>query len=97
MRDYYGIISILAGFERARDEGELYEHLERCCHNLGFTHFAIGHHVNLKGPPADAVGLTNYDPRWVERSLHHEFFRDDPVHRASTKSGSGFMWSAIPR
>ena len=63
---------------------------------LGFEHFALNHHVDLAGPPADAVVLMNYDIGWVERAFTERYFIDDPIHAASMRRTTGFFWRDVP-
>jgi LuxR family quorum-sensing system transcriptional regulator CciR len=84
---------MVAGFLEVADEAALYEQLLRTTRDLGFSQFAMGHHVDLVRPPAGAIRLTNYDPFWVERSLAERYFIDDPIHQASTRIARGFLWS----
>lgn len=88
--------AMIAGFLSVTDESELHEHLDRCAAELGFTQFAMGHHVDLVGPPQDAIRVTNYNPAWIERSLGEGYFVHDPVHLASTRTAMGFLWSDMP-
>lgn len=62
---------------------------------LGFEQFALGHHVDLVTPPANAVRLTNYHADWIEQSLEKRFFADDPVHAASARLVQPFRWDQI--
>jgi len=87
---------MIAGFLDSKDESDLHAHLERCAVDLGFDQFAMGHHVDLLGPPQDAIRLTNYHPGWIERSLGEGYFVYDPVHIASTRTAMGFLWSDVP-
>lgn len=79
----------------ALTESELTEELHRATRLLGFEQFAMGHHVDLLHPPDSVVRITNYDPEWIERALTESFFADDPVHLASTRTATGFLWSDI--
>lgn len=88
--------AMIGGFLDVQDEAALREHLERCASTLGFSQFAMGHHVDLAGPPRDAIRITNYDAEWIERSLSERFFAQDPVHIASTRTATGFLWSDLP-
>ena len=90
--DFKSALSRLLG---SRSEDDLHLELERAAWDLGFTRFAMGHHVDLRSRPEDAIRLTNYDPLWISRSLGEGFFADDPVHRASMKTAGGFLWSDI--
>lgn len=85
----------IADLLRAEHEGELHEILARSTRDLGFDRFAMGHHVDLLVPPDDVVRLTNYDERWIMRSLGEGYFLEDPVHRASTQTAIGFLWSEV--
>lgn len=93
MTRQFSMSDMIAGFSEVADESALYEQLLRTTRDLGFSQFAMGHHVDLVGPPAGAIRLTNYDPFWVERSLAERFFVDDPIHHASTRIPVGFLWS----
>jgi LuxR family quorum-sensing system transcriptional regulator CciR len=88
--------AMIAGFLEVRDESALHEHLDRCAVQLGFKQFAMGHHVDLTGPPQDAIRITNYNASWIERSLGEGYFVQDPIHLASTRTAMGFLWSDVP-
>jgi len=79
----------------ATDETHLFGLLDEATKRLGFERFAMGHHVDLAGPPGDAVRLTTYDPSWVEVAVEKRFFVDDPIHVASSKTAVGFLWSDV--
>jgi LuxR family quorum-sensing system transcriptional regulator CciR len=87
---------MIAGFLEVQHEIGLHAHLERCAVELGFDQFAMGHHVDLTGPPQDAIRVTNYHPGWIEQSLGERYFVQDPVHLASTRTAMGFLWSDVP-
>ncbi|WP_342250299.1 LuxR family transcriptional regulator [Sphingomonas sp. OTU376] len=82
---------------KAKEMGELREALEAITRDLGFRYFAIGHHVNLSGPPVDALGLSNYPTSWAVRALSERYFVHDPIHRASIHTATGFRWSDAGR
>ena len=81
----------------ATSEEQLFDLLDLATRRLGFEQFAMGHHVDLTGPPADAMRLTTYDPAWVETALGKRYFVDDPIHAASMKTAVGFLWSDVPK
>lgn len=93
MTRQFDIKGMIAGFLDVGDESALHERLLHTTCDLGFEQFAMGHHVDLVGPPIGAVRVTNYDPFWIERSLAERFFVDDPIHHASTRIARGFLWS----
>jgi LuxR family quorum-sensing system transcriptional regulator CciR len=96
MRYEFDFKAALARLLQVREESQLHYELERAARDLGFTQFAMGHHVDLLAPADDVIRLTNYDPAWVSQSLGEGYFADDPVHRASMKTAGGFLWSDIP-
>lgn len=81
----------------AETEEQLFAALDEATRRLGFDQFAMGHHVDLTGPPDDAIRLTTYHPDWVEASIGRGYFLDDPVHAASSRTAVGFLWSDVPK
>ncbi|WHO40929.1 autoinducer binding domain-containing protein [Sphingobium sp. AP49] len=79
----------------ASDDGELFNLLDEGTHFIGFTQFAMGHHVDLNQPPEAAIRLTNYNPAWVSESIGRKYYRDDPVHRASVLDNAPFAWDDL--
>lgn len=90
----------LAGFvadcATVTDEFELKELLGAITPELGCEQFALVSHVDLVGPPREAMVIMNYHEAWVERSLLSNYYADDPVHAASTRTVTAFLWSLIP-
>jgi LuxR family quorum-sensing system transcriptional regulator CciR len=82
-------------FLTIHDSDQLRERLEAATHDLGFRWYAMGHHVDLRGSPDDALRLSNYPADWVERALSERFYANDPIHRASTRTATGFLWSEV--
>jgi LuxR family transcriptional regulator, quorum-sensing system regulator CciR len=80
----------------ARDMADLEAIMVEMTGELGFEQFALGHHVDLLRPPANAVRLTNYNAGWIEQSLEQRLFADDPVHAASARLVRPFRWDEIP-
>jgi LuxR family quorum-sensing system transcriptional regulator CciR len=83
----------------ACDFSMLQDSIAEITRTLGFAQFALGHHVDLVRPPSNAIRLTNYDPRWVNETLEHRFFADDPVHALTARLVRPFYWnelSALP-
>ena len=78
-------------------ESELAEALGAICRELGFTYFALTHHVDIRRAVQPAIRLHNYPPDWVEYHDQNNLGVSDPVHRASHVTSVGFAWSEIPR
>jgi LuxR family quorum-sensing system transcriptional regulator CciR len=79
----------------ATSEGQLFQLLEEATQQLGFEQFALAHHVNLAGPPEDAVAFGSYNQDWVQTLIEQRYFADDPILAASAKTAVGFLWSDV--
>lgn len=63
---------------------------------LGFTFFALTHHIDVRRAPQPAIRLHNYPEEWVRYYDDNSLGVSDPVHRASHVTSVGFAWSKIP-
>lgn len=97
MPDQFDFSRTIGRLLGAKTEDDLFADLERATFDLGFSKFAIGHHVDLAIVPEDVIRMSNYDREWIERSFSEGFFADDPIHRASMKTAAGFLWSDLSR
>ena len=61
---------------------------------MGFRHFALVHHVDLKSA-VGSIHMVDYPPDWVERFQARRLYASDPIHRASHRTHVGFAWSAV--
>ncbi|WP_246171671.1 autoinducer binding domain-containing protein [Sphingobium limneticum] len=61
---------------------------------MGFRHYALVHHVDLK-PAVRSVHIVDYPQDWVERFQARRLYASDPIHRASHRTNVGFAWSAV--
>jgi LuxR family quorum-sensing system transcriptional regulator CciR len=77
-------------------EAELIDALAVVSRELGFAHFALTHHVDIRRAPQPAIRLHNYPGEWVEYYDDNSLGISDPVHRASHVTSYGFAWSDIP-
>lgn len=78
-------------------ETELADALDVVTRELGFTYFALTHHVDMRRATQPAIRLHNYPGDWVEYYDENSLGVSDPVHRASHMTSVGFAWSEIPR
>ena len=86
---------LLSAFKSAETIDDLFEILREVTSVLGFSQFAMGHHVDLSSPPEGAIRLTTYDEDWISYGMERRYFADDPVHIASTRTANGFLWRDI--
>lgn len=95
MLSYKTIDDLLASFLDAQNQDNLLEALTRATRALGFSQFAMGHHVDLASPPQSAIRLSTYNEDWVSHGLERQYFAEDPIHLASTKTVNGFLWHEV--
>ncbi|CAM8658570.1 LuxR family transcriptional regulator [Sphingobium cupriresistens] len=79
-----------------KDEFALKELLAEITPSLGFDQFALVSHVDLMKAKREAMVITSYHEGWIERSLLGNYYVDDPVHAASMRTVTAFLWSFIP-
>ena len=89
--------SFLRDVSETSNESELADALACVSRELGFTYFALTHHVDIRRSRETAVRLHNYPGDWVEYYDENSLGVSDPVHRASHVTSVGFAWSEIPR
>jgi LuxR family quorum-sensing system transcriptional regulator CciR len=64
--------------------------------DLGFSHVALLHHLALAGSRGRHVRIDNYPPAWVDELVAAGFAECDPVHVASQRASSAFLWADLP-
>ncbi|WP_165356501.1 LuxR family transcriptional regulator [Sphingosinicella sp. BN140058] len=79
-----------------RTEAELGALLAQITRELGFVHFALIQHVDMRHPLAKGMRLHNYPPEWERHFDEQQLVRTDPVHRACQVTAVGFAWSQLP-
>ena len=97
MRPFERAESFLRDVSETNTETELAEALGTVARELGFTYFALSHHVDIRRAAQPAIRLHNYPEDWVEYYDANSLGVSDPVHRASHVTSVGFAWSEIPR
>lgn len=63
---------------------------------LGFRHFAIIEHGDLRPGRTRLVCFDNYPPIWRDHFIADQLYLHDPVLRACITTGVGFEWSDVP-
>ena len=97
MRPFKRAEIFLRDVSETNTESELAEALGIVSRELGFTYFALSHHVDIRRAAQPAIRLHNYPGDWVEYYDANSLGVSDPVHRASHVTSVGFAWSEIPR
>jgi LuxR family quorum-sensing system transcriptional regulator CciR len=71
--------------------------LEGITGELGFDHFALVQHVDVRRHTVGtAVWLENYPSSWAEVFVEKQLYSSDPIHMASQRTNVGFAWSDVP-
>lgn len=81
---------------RSHTQADLANIVAEICRELGFRHYALIHHADLRGSPEGLVRMMDYPARIVDRIIDQNTWRRDPVVRASIFSGRAFLWSELP-
>jgi LuxR family quorum-sensing system transcriptional regulator CciR len=97
MRAFDRAESFLRDLTEVGTEMDLSLLLAEATRELGFQHFALTHHVDIRRAPQPAIRLHNYPDDWVEYYDDRRLGLSDPVHRASHITSIGFAWSDLPR
>mgnify|MGYP001809556226 FL=1 len=82
--------------QRVTSPTELRQCLSDAVTDLGFSFFAVVHHVDLVSPPPGAVRLSNYPQSFYEAMARNKYFVDDPVLATCQRVSRGFLWSEVP-
>lgn len=81
----------------ARSPDDLRFTLAAIARDMGFDHFALTHHIDIKRASHGAIRLHDYPDDWVEFFDDQRLGTCDPVHRASHVTSVGFAWAEVPR
>lgn len=71
--------------------------MEAMAREMGFRHYALIHHDDLRMHRPDRVDLKDYPPGVTERLFGQHRYRRDPVIRGCIFADSAFLWSDLPR
>lgn len=83
----------IAAITAARSPEELRDALLAICRAMGFTYFALSHHVDVARVGPRAIRVHNYPEAWADYYDRNALGVLDPVHRASHVTCFGFRWS----
>lgn len=89
--------SIIRSLRAATSERDIASLTEAAGREMGFRHYALIHHDDLRYPRPDRVNIKDYPPAVSERLVGQRRYRRDPVIRGCIFADSAFMWSDIHR
>ena len=85
----------LIGLASANDPASLHKLLSAFSQTIGFSHFALITHEDLRICRRGQINIRNYPEAIVERIVANAFFRRDPIIRGALFADSAFLWSRI--
>lgn len=88
--------SVLRALAGTRTSDELATLMDTISRELGFRHFALIHHDDLRSDVSGRVKILKYPPAVVDRIIDQGTWRRDPVIRACIFTASAFRWSELP-
>ena len=91
------IVAFIDDLRAVEAESDLGFLLAEISTELGFAHFALAHHVDLRRGSNEAIRIHNYPDEWARYHEEQDLGRSDPVHRACQLTAVGFTWSELPR
>lgn len=86
------LINRLKNVEDAREIASVLEAIAR---DMGFRHYALIHHDDLRVARPDRIDLKDYPAVITERLFGQFRFRGDPVFRGCLYAGRAFAWSDL--
>lgn len=88
--------AVLQALAAVKAPGELATLMHDVTCEMGFRHYALIHHDELRGAPAHRVKLIDYPSAVEERIILQGHWRRDPVIRACLYAPAAFRWSDLP-
>lgn len=70
--------------------------MEGISSELGFRHFALIHHDDLRTERPGIININNYPAVWADHFISQRLYIEDPVVHACLRTNAGFFWSELP-
>ncbi len=74
---------------------ELITLMEAVTRDMGFRHYALIHHDDLREARPDRVDLKDYPAAIADRLIGQRHYRHDPIIRGCLFADSAFLWSDL--
>ncbi len=79
----------------ARSPEMLFGVVQEITARMGFSHFALVHHIDMVAPDGAPIRLIDYPRTWIEIFEERRLYAADPIHRASRLTSVGFAWADV--
>lgn len=80
----------------APDAGALRLLLDAFANELGFRHYAIIHHDDLRVDRPGLINIQNYPDVWADHFIGQRLYLEDPVVHACLRTNAAFTWAEVP-
>lgn len=87
--------NIVRTLRKLGTQGELATLSEAIARDMGFRHYALVHHDDLRQPRPDRVDIKDYPSAVAERLIAQRRYRRDPVIRGCIFAEGAFVWSDL--
>lgn len=87
--------AFLRAVRRVATKSELATLMEAVTRDIGFRHYALIHHDDLRSAPPGRVDLKDYPEAIAERIIGEGRYRRDPIIRGCIFADSAFLWSQL--
>jgi LuxR family quorum-sensing system transcriptional regulator CciR len=88
---------VITALRATSTSDELLELMEAISKEMGFRHYALIHHDDLRTRRPDRVDLKNYPVAITESLIGQHRYRRDPVIRGCVFADGAFLWSELSR
>src|SRR3546814_97484 len=89
--------AILRALRTVQSPAELAALMAAITAELGFRHYALIHHADLRASPSGRVDIKDYPTAVTARIIGEGQYRRDPVIRACAFAEGAFLWSDLGR
>jgi len=86
---------MIAALSAVRTREALIELMHVITASLGFRHFAIIHHADLREDCPGRINIKDYPEAVSERLIERGLWRRDPIVRGSIFADGAFLWSSV--
>jgi hypothetical protein len=88
---------VIGALRTATSNSDLVGLMEAVAREMGFRHYALIHHDDLRVPRPDRIDIRDYPAIVAERLISQNRYRRDPVIRGCIFADSAFLWSDLAR
>jgi LuxR family transcriptional regulator, quorum-sensing system regulator CciR len=95
MSDMQLVHDFVALSSAVRTFGALHAAVDSATRELGFRHFALVEHCDSSRSGRPAIFLHTYPEAWVANAIKAQRYSSDPIHVASYRTSTGFVWGDV--